>query len=81
MNEIPQNENIEDLEENPDAIMFSELFVSDDEYRMNWIDFHVFKATLEAWIEEEEKIDPDIARYMGMALLGVAEKIENIGEV
>lgn len=56
--------------------MFSELFTDPIEQEMNFRDFHIFADNLIAWVDEDEKIDPDIARYMGMALLGIAERLE-----
>lgn len=64
------NHQHEEWEEDPNAKFFSEIFTTDQDIEMNTIDFNVFIDT------EEEKIDPSIARYMGMTLLGIAEKLD-----
>jgi hypothetical protein len=70
------NHQHEEWEEDPNAKFFSEIFTTDQDIEMNTIDFNVFIDTLIAWVDEEEKIDPSIARYMGMTLLGIAEKLD-----
>lgn len=76
MNEKSQNEHIEELEDQPDAKLFSELFITEEDRDMYSIDFDTFIEILADWVDEEEKISPDIARYMGMVLLGVAQRLE-----
>ncbi|MGP9493463.1 hypothetical protein [Psychrobacter sp. AOP7-B1-24] len=80
MNEKSQNEHIEELEDQPDAKLFSELFITEEDRDMYSIDFDTFIEILADWVDEEEKISPDIARYMGMVLLGVAQRLEDIND-
>ena len=80
MNEKSQNEHIEELEDQPDAKLFSELFITEEDRDMYSIDFDTFIEILANWVDEEEKISPDIARYMGMVLLGVAQRLEDIND-
>ena len=77
MNEKSQNGHIEELEDQPDAKLFSELFITEEDRDMCSIDFDTFIEILANWVDEEEKISPDIARYMGMVLLGVAQRLED----
>lgn len=62
-------------QEHPNAKMFDEIFTNPQEKEKYFIDFNVFIDTLDAWIEQEEKIDPYIANYMGMVLLGLAHRL------
>ena len=76
MSEVQKNESIEESAENPNAKFFEELFITEEDRDMYCIDFSAFSDILNDWLDQEDKIDPNIARYMGMVLLGVAQRLE-----
>jgi hypothetical protein len=76
MSETQQEQGLEDNEDSPYAKFFSEIFVDEEDKFMYEVDFNTFIGTLDAWLDEEEKISPDIARYMGYVLMGVANKLD-----
>ena len=76
MSQIPQQQEEEPTADNPCSKFFSEIFTDEQERFMNEVDFNTFIEYLDAWLEEDEKINPDIARYMGYTLMGIANKLE-----
>ncbi|MDM1759228.1 hypothetical protein HX127_17030 [Acinetobacter sp. 256-1] len=66
----------DELEVNQNSRYIHEIYDDKEELEMLETDFVNIADTLDNWLNGDEKIDPDICRYMGMLFLSLANKLE-----
>lgn len=66
-----------DLFESSDALYLKEIFTDPVELEQVEIDLANIADSVDHWLDGNEKLDPDICRYMGMLLLFLANKLES----
>lgn len=62
--------------DSPNAKYFKDIYKDKLEKSMVEMDLFNLKCEVEEWLDGTEKVDPDICRYMGMALLSLANRLE-----
>ena len=65
---------MDDEEEN--LVGIDEVYSDDFQTQVLVSDLSVLVETVDGWLENNEGIDPDFCRYMGMALLSLANQID-----
>lgn len=66
-----------DLFESSDALYLKEIFTDSVELEQVEIDLANIADSIDNWLDGNEKLDPDICRYMGMFFLSIANKLES----
>ena len=67
---------MDDSFESPNAKYIHEIYSDKNELEMLEADFVNIADSIDNWLEGNEKIDPNICRYMGMLFLSLANELE-----
>lgn len=63
--------------ESSDALYLKEIYTDPVELEQLEIDLVNIADSIDNWLDGNEKLDPDICRYMGMLFLSLANKLES----
>lgn len=68
---------MDNLSESPHALYLEEIFTDPTESVRLEMDLANIADSIDNWLSGDEKLDPDICRYMGMLFLSIANKLES----